>query len=217
MHTFIDRKQHFSESRWLLKEPLVVVMDCLRRLGALSADTASQLDVLGHDGHPLGVDGTQVGVLKQTHQVSLAGLLQGHNGGALEAQVGLEVLGNLPDQALEGQLADEQLGRLLVAADLTQSHCAGPVTVGLLHSASGWRALAGGLGGELLPRGFATGGLASGLLGSGHVYCVSTASSKYCERVAQQQCIYSTAAELIGSFQNVPDPAHKLRVGHVLC
>ena len=45
-------------------------------LGPLSSDPPGQLDVLWHDGHTLGVDGAQVGVLKQTNQVSLAGLLQ---------------------------------------------------------------------------------------------------------------------------------------------
>ena len=64
-------------------------------LSTLSTDTASQLDVLGHDGDPLGVDGTQVGVLEKTHEVSLAGLLQSHDSRALEPQVSLEVLGNL--------------------------------------------------------------------------------------------------------------------------
>ncbi|KAI8496868.1 hypothetical protein Bbelb_255230 [Branchiostoma belcheri] len=38
--------------------------------------------------------------------------------------------------ALEGQLADEQLRRLLVPADLSQGHGAGPVAVRLLHAAS---------------------------------------------------------------------------------
>ena len=32
-------------------------------------------DVLGHDGHTLGVDGAQVGVLGETNQVSLGSLL----------------------------------------------------------------------------------------------------------------------------------------------
>jgi hypothetical protein len=34
------------------------------------------LNVLGHDGHTLGVDGAQVGVLEEADQVSLAGLLK---------------------------------------------------------------------------------------------------------------------------------------------
>uniref|UniRef100_A0A9J7ZSP1 Core Histone H2A/H2B/H3 domain-containing protein n=1 Tax=Cyprinus carpio carpio TaxID=630221 RepID=A0A9J7ZSP1_CYPCA len=60
--------------------------DAAAGLSALSADAARQLDVFGHDGDSLGVDGAQVGVLEQTDQISLAGLLQGHDGGALEAQ-----------------------------------------------------------------------------------------------------------------------------------
>ena len=89
-------------------------------LGTLSADTSCQLDVLWHDGDTLGVDGAQVGVLEQTNQVGLAGLLEGHDGRALEPQVSLEVLGDLTDQTLEGQLADEELGGFLVSSDLTE-------------------------------------------------------------------------------------------------
>ena len=72
---------------------------------------AGELDVLGHDSHTLGV----VNVLEKADQVSFGRLLQGHDGGALGAQVSLEVLGDLTDEALEGQLADEELRRLLVA------------------------------------------------------------------------------------------------------
>ena len=67
------------------------------------------------------MDGAQVGVLEQGDEVGLDGLLEGTDGGRLEAEVGLEVLGNLTDQTLEGELADEQLGGLLVATDLTES------------------------------------------------------------------------------------------------
>jgi len=103
-------------------------------LCTLATDPPGQLDVLGHDGDTLGVDGAQVGVLEQTDQVRLAGLLESTNGSGLEPQVSLEVLSDLPDQPLEGQLADEQLGGLLVTPDLTQRDCAGPVPMGLLHS-----------------------------------------------------------------------------------
>ena len=47
-----------------------------RSLGTLSSDPPGQLDVLGHDGHTLGVNGAQVGVLEQTDQVGLASLLK---------------------------------------------------------------------------------------------------------------------------------------------
>ena len=137
-------------------------------LSTLSTDTAGQLDVLGHDGHTLGMDGTQVGILKQTNKVGLAGLLEGHDSRALEAQVGLEVLGNFPDQTLEGQFADQELGALLVPTDLTESHSSRPVTMGLLDSSSGWGTLTSSLGGQLLPGGLASCRFTGGLLGTSH-------------------------------------------------
>jgi len=135
-----------------------------RRLRALTTDAAGKLDVLGHDGHTLGVDGGEVGVLEKANQVGLSGLLEGKDGRALEAEISLEVLGNLTDKALERQLADEELSGLLVTADLAKGDSAGSVTVGLLDTASGGGRLAGRLGGELLAGGLATGRLACSLL-----------------------------------------------------
>ena len=125
------------------------VKDSLR---PLPADAASKLDVLGHDGDALGVDGTQVSVLEEPHQVGLARLLQRHHGRALKTQVGLEVLRDFAHQPLERQLADQQLRGLLVAPDLAQSYSTGAVAVRLLHAAGGRRAFAGRLGGELFAR-----------------------------------------------------------------
>merc|ERR550525_69322 len=141
-------------------------------LGPLAADPPGQLDILGHDGDPLGVDGAQVGVLEETHQVSLARLLKSHHSGALEPQVGLEVLGNLTNEPLEGQLADEQLSRLLVPSDLPESNCARPVTMGLLHTSSSWCRLPCGLGGQLLPGSLASSRFARSLLSSRHACCL---------------------------------------------
>ena len=118
------------------------------------------------------MDRAQVGVLEEADQVRLGGLLQGDDGRRLEAQVGLEVLGDLADQALEGQLADQQLSRLLVAADLAERHGARAVAVGLLDAAGGGGGLARSLGGELLAGCLASSGLASGLLGTSHRECV---------------------------------------------
>jgi hypothetical protein len=81
----------------------------LSDLSAFTSNTTSQLDVLGHDGDSLGVDGAQVGIFEESHQVSFAGFLQGHNSGALETLVSLEVLSDLTDQTLERQFADQQL------------------------------------------------------------------------------------------------------------
>ena len=127
------------------------------------------MDVLGHDGDTLGMDGTQVGVLKQTNKVSLTSLLEGHDSRGLESEVSLEVLGNFSHQTLEWQLADEKLSALLVSSDLTESHSARPVSVGLLHSSSGWGRLPGSLGGQMLPGSFSSGGFPSSLLGSRHL------------------------------------------------
>ena len=150
------------------KKAVLVPDKFASNLGTLSTDAAGKLDILGHDGDTLGMDGAQVGVLKETNQVSLRGLLKGHDSRGLETEVSLEVLGNLTDKALEGQLADEKLSGLLVATDLTKSDCARAITMGLLDTSGGWGRLASSLGGKLLPGGLASGGLASGLLGTGH-------------------------------------------------
>ena len=141
-------------------------------LSTLSTDTAGKLDVLGHDGDTLGMDGAQVGVLKETNQVSLRGLLESHDSRGLETKVSLEVLGNLTDKALEGQLADEKLSGLLVATDLTEGDSAGAEAVGLLDATSGLGrlGLAGLLGGVRLAGSLTTGGLAGSLLGASHAY-----------------------------------------------
>ena len=103
---------------------------------AFAADAAGELDVLGHDGDALAVDGAEVGVLVESNEVSLAGLLQGHDGEPLEAQFLLEVLSNLTHKPLERQTAEEELSGLLVLADLAQGHGARPEAVGLLHPTS---------------------------------------------------------------------------------
>ena len=113
------------------------------RLVALATEAAGKLDVLGLDGDTLGVDGAQVGVLKETNKVSLRRLLESHDSGRLETEISLEVLGNFTDKTLEGELADEQLSRLLVATDLTESDGTGLVAVRLLDTTGGRGALAG--------------------------------------------------------------------------
>lgn len=90
--------------------------------------------------------------------------MEGHDGGRLEAQVRLhnphrqhtnqsneeeggergegrdgylEVLRDLTDETLEGQLADEELCRFLVPTDFTESDCSGAEAVRLLHTTGG--------------------------------------------------------------------------------
>ena len=77
----------------------------------------------------------EVGVLEEADEVSLGRLLEGKDGGGLEpevAAVGLVVLGDLANEALEGDLADQEIGALLVLANLPESLGTRPVAAGLL-------------------------------------------------------------------------------------
>lgn len=85
------------------------------------ADAKSQPDVLIHDSDAVGVDGAEIGVLEEAHQVGLGGFLEGLNRTGLKADVRLEVLDNPLDQAEEGFLVDEQVRILLVGADVHES------------------------------------------------------------------------------------------------
>ena len=80
------------------------------------------------------MNSTQIRILKQTDKICLDGLLKGTNSTALESQIGLEILGNFPDETLEGELADQELGRFLVTTDFTEGNGTGAVTMGLLDT-----------------------------------------------------------------------------------
>jgi hypothetical protein len=109
------------------------------------------------DSNTLGVDSSQVSVFKEGDEVSLSSFLKGHDGGGLEAEIGLqgkknssirspdllkttrahlEILSDFTNETLEGEFANEQLGRLLVPSDFTKSDGTGAETMGLLHTTS---------------------------------------------------------------------------------
>ena len=136
------------------------------RLRALATDAAGQLDVLGHDGDALGVNGAEVGVLKDRREVSLRRLLQRRECMGLEPQLPADEFRHLTHKALEREPADEELRRLLVTTDLTKSDRPRPVAMIVLllndhHS---------GLGSHILPRRSVVGamGFACSLLGACH-------------------------------------------------
>ena len=54
-------------------------------------------------------------------------------------ETNLEVLSDFTNETLEGELADEQLSRLLVAANFTESDSSGAETMRLLHATSSGR------------------------------------------------------------------------------
>jgi hypothetical protein len=63
---------------------------------------------LGLDRDALGVDGREVGVLEERDEVRLGSLLERHDGRRLEAEVRLEVLRDLADEALEAVVVERR-------------------------------------------------------------------------------------------------------------
>lgn len=122
-----------------------------------AADAPGQLHVLGPDGDALGVNCAEVGVLEERDEVRLRGLLERLEAPRLEAEVRLEVLGDLADEALKRELADEQVRRLLVAPDLAHGDRARAVPMRFLDAPGSRGRLARGLGCELLAGRLATG------------------------------------------------------------
>jgi hypothetical protein len=100
----------------------------------LSTDATSELHILGHDSDTLGMDSTEVRVLKETDEVSLRRFLQGQHSRSLKAKIRVQVLGNLTDQTTERSLLDQEIRRLLVPTDFTECHRArSPAALLWLH------------------------------------------------------------------------------------
>ena len=95
-------------------------------LRSLAPNSPGQLHILWHDSDSPCVNGAQVGVLKEPNKIRLCRLLKSQHGGALESQVGLEILSDFTHKPLEGQLSDQELGRLLILSDLPKSYSSRP-------------------------------------------------------------------------------------------
>ena len=77
-------------------------------LRPLTPDPPCQLNVFGHNGHPLSMHSAKVGILEEAYQVCFRDLLQRHYCPTLKSDVYLaEVLSKLSHQSLEWQLPDE--------------------------------------------------------------------------------------------------------------
>ena len=138
-----------------------------------TADAPSQLNVLRHDRHPLRVNCAQIRILEQADHVGLARLLDCEHSLALEPQIALVLSGDLPHEALERQLANEQLSRLLELANLTKSDCAGTEPMWLLDAlVSHICCFARRFLGELLARGLRPSILAGSLFSASHLLFV---------------------------------------------
>lgn len=55
----------------------------------MSKGDGDAYEILWLDGDTLGMNGSQVGVLKERDEVSLSSLLEGHDGRGLETKIGL--------------------------------------------------------------------------------------------------------------------------------
>ncbi len=78
--------------------------------------------------NPLGVDGTQVSVLRQTRYASLVSCRTM----TAELWKHRSVLSDFSHQTLEGQFVNQQFSGPLITTNLSQSHGTGPVTMGFL-------------------------------------------------------------------------------------
>jgi len=114
------------------------------------------------------VNGAEIGILKESNEVCFGGFLEGSNGRRLESEIRLVVLGNLSDESLEGQLSDQEFGRLLVSSDFSKGDGSRAESVGLLDSSSRDGGLSGGLGGDMLSGGLSSSGFSGSLLGTSH-------------------------------------------------
>jgi len=103
-------------------------------LRRLATDAASKLYVLGENGDAPAVDGTEIDVFKQPDEVGLGSRLKGMQGMGVAAHVGAEAAHDFPGETLKRKLANEQMRRLLVLADLAESDGARTVAVGLLDT-----------------------------------------------------------------------------------
>ena len=112
---------------------------------SVSSDSLGELEVTGHDGNSLGMDGAQVGVFEQGHQVGFSWLLEGQNSWALESELLLELVGDFSNESLEGELSDEEVSWFLIFSNFSEGNCSGFEAVGFLDSSGDWGALSGDL------------------------------------------------------------------------
>ena len=88
----------------------------------VTPDPSSELHVFLHESDSLSVDTAEVSILKHAGEVCLCRLLEGHQSLSLESEVRVDVSADVSDQSLEWSSWQEEIGRLLVSFDLSQSN-----------------------------------------------------------------------------------------------
>ena len=136
---------------------------------SVSADSLGELEVTGHDGDSLGVDGAEVSVFEKRDEVSLSSFLESKHSGALESKFLLELMSDLTNKSLEGKLSDEEISGFLIFSDFSEGNGSGFEAVGLLDTGGDGGALSGDfLSDELFAGHLLCGGLPCGLFSSSH-------------------------------------------------
>ena len=118
------------------------------------------MKITSHEGDALGVEGAEVGVREEASDVSFGRFLESSDGGCLPTETVLVAGSELTDEALEGSLAHQKIGCLLVLLDLAEGDGAGSPAE--LLGAGGLGSLGLSLAGLLLGLGDGGG------LGAGH-------------------------------------------------
>ena len=77
----------FINKQLLVKSVFKIKLIIVSVSGAFTANSPRQLNILGHDGNPLGMNGAQIRVFEEANHVSLARLLNRENRLRLEPQI----------------------------------------------------------------------------------------------------------------------------------
>jgi hypothetical protein len=118
MIAFSSTKRNQNQPQQRSQTSLVIAFLGSDPSGSLTSDPARQLHVLRHDRHAFGVNGAQVGVIEQSHQVKLRRLLERQERRTCESKIGFEVLRDLSHKPLERQAAYQFGGMFLKMPDL---------------------------------------------------------------------------------------------------
>lgn len=110
-------------------------------------------------------------------------------------------------KTLERQLADEELGRLLVATDLTERDGSRAEAVRLLDAGARGRGLARRLGGNVLARRFAASRFTSSLLGTSHCWFCLVLVCAAARRSTNARC----ASDFLRTTRSALARTHPLR------
>lgn len=140
-----------DDNRNLLQSLAIARVVCLAtdgymRLSTFSTDTSGELDVFGHDGGKLDVDGAQVGFLDESDKVGFVSFLESHDDGALETKIGLEVWAISCTNLWNGSLRIRSTVLFWLRWISSRAMVPGLYLCGFYTRAGSRRALAGGLG-----------------------------------------------------------------------